>query len=198
MALKIKPLPVARTTENGITTNEPKGSNANSSKNNSTEDLGFMQYENLFIFADFPCQPHGYWEWGWKAVESNEGDCFPVAEGRGMCLECNCGTCLNGIIEVTQYYSLIEALRWLVGNASKTETFIFVGSEEIEKQVNNTSEIDSWMLVDLHRIAVQLLSKTNAKVIALPNSPDTKVAVLSRLPEGDALYFTGIGEWNND
>lgn len=58
MALKIKPLPVALTTENGITTNEPKGSNANSSTNNSTEDLDFMQYENLFICADFPCQPN--------------------------------------------------------------------------------------------------------------------------------------------
>jgi len=54
------------------------------------------------------------------------------------------------------------------------------------------------MLVDLHRIAVQLLSKTNAKVIALLNTPDKKVEVLSRLPEGDALYFTGIGEWEND
>jgi hypothetical protein len=58
MALKIKPFPVAVTTENGITTNEPKGSNVNLSMNNYTKDFGFRQYENLFIFADFPCQPN--------------------------------------------------------------------------------------------------------------------------------------------
>jgi hypothetical protein len=44
MIEKIKPLTVGLTTENGINTNEPKGSNANSSTNNSTEDLGFMQH----------------------------------------------------------------------------------------------------------------------------------------------------------
>ncbi len=54
MALKIKPLPVALTTENGITTNEPKSSNADSSTDNYTEDFGFRQYENLFILQTFP------------------------------------------------------------------------------------------------------------------------------------------------
>lgn len=198
MALKIKPLPVAVTTENGVNTNEPKGSNVNLSMNNYTENLGFMQYKNLFIFADFPCQPNGFWEWGWRAVTSNNDECFPVAEAKGLCLECNCSTCLNETIEITQYYSLIEALHWLVRNASKTETFIFVGSEEIEKQVNKTFTCDSWMLFDLHQIAAELLLKTKAKVIALPTKPSKKAEVLCCLPAGEALAVTGIGEWGND
>ncbi len=54
MALKIKPLPVIRATESGVNTKEPKGSNVNLSMNNYTENLGFRQYENLFILQTFP------------------------------------------------------------------------------------------------------------------------------------------------
>jgi hypothetical protein len=166
MTEKSKPLSVAVTTENGTNTNEPNGSDMPLSTRNYTPESGLLQFESLIIDATYTPEPYADWHWGWFAGEvSEDDDIRDVAEGHGICLLCDCSKCIGEAIKVSHYYSLIEALRWLAGNAPNTGTIIVVGSSQIIEEVRNRATCDSLMSSELHRTSVELLCKVNADLV---------------------------------